>query len=65
MNDTNPRPGTVVKISCDFGYRLDGEETIACGVTGQWSNETTCIYIGIHAIPCSIFTNQLIIKLAT
>lgn len=46
LNDTATKVGTIVKVTCQTGYRLDGASVVTCVEDGQWSDETSCVYIG-------------------
>lgn len=38
----------MIEVSCDVGYRLKGSSEITCGSNGEWSDNSSCIYIGKH-----------------
>lgn len=60
VNDTSVRLGTVVKVSCAFGYRLDGPNIIVCEETGTWSEVTTCVLIGTNSTYASSYPITLL-----
>ncbi|XP_052238541.1 scavenger receptor cysteine-rich domain superfamily protein-like [Dreissena polymorpha] len=45
-NDTKSNVGTVVSVSCDLGYLLNGDSVITCLQNGKWSGSPSCIFIG-------------------
>jgi len=46
-DDGIANPGDTCTYSCDDDYMVDGDMTVTCGDDGTWSDDTTCILIGM------------------
>jgi len=48
LNETSTRIGTVVEVMCHDGYRMEGQSVVTCYESGNWSQYTRCVYIGMY-----------------
>lgn len=39
--------GSMVEITCNPGYKLNGNSTVICGVDGRWSELPNCTAVGM------------------
>jgi len=47
INDTSTKVSTIVEVRCHDGYRMEGQLVVTCYESGNWSQYTRCVYIGM------------------